>query len=90
MPHNATYFQIRNILLRKRVDFLNTGDKLRKMKVLIDIDDNLGERLDALAKEQSRSRSAQARHMLQGLLLKEIQERLVAPSAPIARKGGEA
>lgn len=35
------------------------------MKVLIEIDDDLGEVLDALASEQDRSRSAQARHMLQ-------------------------
>jgi predicted transcriptional regulator len=34
------------------------------MKVLIEIEDDDGELLDALAKEQDRSRSAQARHML--------------------------
>lgn len=34
------------------------------MKVLIEIEDEDGELLDALAKEQDRSRSSQARHML--------------------------
>ena len=34
------------------------------MKILIDIDDTDGETLDALAAEQSRSRTGQARHLL--------------------------
>jgi hypothetical protein len=37
---------------------------MRNMKILIEIEDTDGEMLDALAKEQDRSRSAQARHML--------------------------
>lgn len=40
------------------------------MKILIDIEDQDGETLDALAAEQSRSRTGQARH----LLLKAIRE----------------
>lgn len=43
---------------------------MRNMKILIEIDDGDGELLDALAKEQDRSRSGQARH----LLLKAIKE----------------
>lgn len=43
---------------------------MRNMKILIEIEDTDGELLDALAKEQDRSRSAQARHML----LKAIKE----------------
>lgn len=43
---------------------------MRNMKILIEIEDADGELLDALAKEQDRSRSAQARHML----LKAIKE----------------
>jgi hypothetical protein len=43
---------------------------MRDMKILIEIDEQDGELLDALAKEQDRSRSAQARHML----LKAIKE----------------
>ena len=43
---------------------------MRNMKILIEIDDQDGEMLDALAKEQDRSRSGQARHML----LKAIKE----------------
>jgi hypothetical protein len=42
----------------------------KSRKVLIEIEDTDGELLDALAKEQDRSRSAQARHML----LKAIKE----------------
>jgi predicted transcriptional regulator len=34
------------------------------MKILIELEDEDGELLDAFAKEQDRSRSAQARHML--------------------------
>jgi predicted transcriptional regulator len=44
------------------------------MKVLIDIEDEDGEVLDALAKEQDRSRSAQARHMLTKALREVNQE----------------
>jgi predicted transcriptional regulator len=51
------------------------------MKVLIDIEDEDGELLDALAKEQDRSRSAQARHMLNKAIREsaETQPEEVAP-----------
>lgn len=45
------------------------------MKILIDIEDQDGETLDALAAEQSRSRTGQARH----LLLKAIREAVAQP-----------
>jgi len=45
------------------------------MKILIDIDDMDGEVLDALAAEQSRSRTGQARH----LLLAAIREAVAQP-----------
>jgi len=45
------------------------------MKILIDIDDTDGEVLDALAAEQSRSRTGQARH----LLLAAIREAVAQP-----------
>lgn len=34
------------------------------MKILIEIADEVGEELDALAKERNRTRTAQARHLL--------------------------
>lgn len=43
------------------------------MKVLIEIDDDLGDTLDAMAKEQDRSRSAQARHMLQRAIRESVE-----------------
>lgn len=43
------------------------------MKVLIEIDDDLGDTLDAMAKEQDRSRSAQARHMLQRAIREAVE-----------------
>jgi hypothetical protein len=45
------------------------------MKILIDIEDQDGETLDALAAEQSRSRTGQARH----LLLTAIREAVAQP-----------
>lgn len=43
------------------------------MKVLIEIDDDLGGTLDAMAKEQDRSRAAQARHMLQRAIREAVE-----------------
>lgn len=43
------------------------------MKILIELDDDLGETLDALAREQDRSRSAQARHMLQRAIRETVE-----------------
>lgn len=48
------------------------------MKILIDIDDTDGETLDALAAEQDRSRTGQARH----LLLKAIREAVAQQPQP--------
>ena len=50
--------------LKKVLAPVNLRAIMPPMKVLIDIEDDDGELLDALAKEQDRSRSAQARHML--------------------------
>lgn len=44
------------------------------MKVLIDIEDHDGEVLDALAAEQDRSRTGQARHLLTRAIREAIAE----------------
>ena len=44
------------------------------MKVLIDIDDEDGETLDALAAEQDRSRTGQARHMLTKAIREAVEQ----------------
>ena len=73
MPHHTDIFKQNNDFLKICVDSLNQPGKLPKMKVLIEIDDELGEMLDALAKEQDRSRSAQARHMLQKAIRESVE-----------------
>jgi hypothetical protein len=43
------------------------------MKILIDIEDQDGETLDALAAEQSRSRTGQARYLLLAAIREAVQ-----------------
>ncbi len=77
---NGPFFHLRDLqnsenYLRKSFDSLKFGDRMRNMKILIEIEDEDGELLDALAKEQDRSRSGQARHML----LRAIKEATADP-----------